>query len=123
MHLCVRRRLDLAALALLVLAALTMVWPALDAVRPVAVLAALAVVPGAALVAFLPVDSILTWVVAATLLSLCTQTLLGLLLLWARLWHPELQGLVVGVLSAAVLTADLLRPWRSAVAPVTAKLS
>ncbi len=104
-----RRRLEKTAVVLGLVALAAVLLPALQPVRPLLVLPAFLVLPGAATMVALRVDSVLSWVVLSVLLSLAVQTLVALVLLWCGAWHPMLQLGVVGLVAATVLLVSALR--------------
>lgn len=98
---------DVALLGLLVLAAATAA-----ASRPAAapgVLLAACLVPGGAIMTRLRTGSGLTDLALALVFSLAVDAAGSFLLSWSHLWHPEALGIALGVGSAALLLADLLR--------------
>ncbi len=99
----------LSDLALLTLLAATAVVVAADVqpVRPFVVLAAACFVPGGAIITRLRTGELLTDVALAIALSLAVESAGGLLLAWSHWWHPEVLGIVLGVVSVVLLVTDL----------------
>lgn len=104
-----RRRRILVDAALLGLLALAAAAVATDAavLRPIAVLLALLLVPGGALVTRLGAGDPASAVGLAVALSLAAETLLATLLAVTGLWEPWVLAAVLGGPAAAVLALDL----------------
>ncbi|GAA0517017.1 hypothetical protein Ade02nite_84780 [Paractinoplanes deccanensis] len=104
----VRLRLHVALLALLagttVLVAADIAAPA----RTAAALLTLLVVPGGAVLARVRVSGWPEWLGLAVAVSLAGQTAAALAMVWTRWWHPPVLATAVAVLSAALLTIDVL---------------
>lgn len=101
-----RRTVDLALLALLAAAA-GAVAADLPVLRPLLVLGAMLLVPGAAVLTRLRVPDALSGVALAIGLSLALDALLAAALAAVGLWDPLVAGAVVAGAAALVLAADL----------------
>lgn len=101
-----RARIDAALLALLAVAVLASVAD-ITGLRPAAVLTAMLLVPGGALLTRMTVDEKLSAVGIAIGLSLAIDTVVATAAAVAQLWHPELLALLVGAAAAALLLHDL----------------
>lgn len=104
---------DAALLALTVLLVIAIAIPALAPVRPWLALGACAVLPGAAILTLIPVESFFTWCLVSILLSLAAGTIATLAILWLDLWHPLVLAGILGAASVALLSRDLYAVVRS----------
>ncbi|OAA24204.1 hypothetical protein UG55_103151 [Frankia sp. EI5c] len=105
------RRLDrMTHVALLTMAAVTAVMVAVGyvgPVRPVTAVVTAALLPGAAVLAWLPRRDFTAWFALACGLSLAAETVFALAMTWLRWWHPEVAAGVVGTAAAASLVLRL----------------
>jgi hypothetical protein len=102
-----------AGLLALLAAAAAAVAADLAVVRPVAVVLALLLVPGGAVLTRLPVGDPAGTAAMAIGLSLAIETLLAAGLAAAHVWQPWLLAAGVGVPAAAALALDLWRHRRA----------
>ena len=105
------------AAALLVVSAITTLSTVFDVHwwgRPLLVLAFFLLVPGVAVVSSFGLDDALAEVTIGGAVSIGISTAVAMLMLWTHLWHPVAAELLLAVLSAPLLLAQLRhRPiWR-----------
>jgi uncharacterized membrane protein len=103
----VRRRLDVALLALLAGTVPLVVWPVAAPLRTLFGLATVLFVPGGAALARVRVNGWAEWFGLTIAVSLAIQTAGALVLLWTRWWHPAVLAGVLGTASVALLLSDL----------------
>ena len=112
-----RLLIDAALLVLAVLLVVAIALPVLAPVRPFLALGACALLPGAAVLTLIPVESFFTWCLVSILVSLAAGTVASLAILWLGVWQPLTLAGVLGAASIGLLTRDLYGALRS---PATA---
>jgi uncharacterized membrane protein len=100
---------DSALLALAVLTALACLTDAGTVVRPLLVLLAGCLIPGAALLTRLPVADPLEAAALAVVGSLCMEAVGALAMIWTGWWHPVGWALTLMVVGCAMFALDLRR--------------
>ncbi|MCK9901045.1 hypothetical protein CC117_06310 [Parafrankia colletiae] len=75
--------------------------------RPAAALVTAALLPGAAVLAWLPRRDPMAWLALACAFSLAIETVCALAMVWLRLWHPAVAASGIGLASAAALVTRL----------------
>lgn len=106
-------RVDLACVALAVLAAVTVATGMHGPVRWILVAAAVLVVPGASLVSLLPVRDVWAYAGLAIALSLAVSTLGATVLVWIKWLQPGALGTALAVASCVLLLLDYRRLTRT----------
>ncbi|HEY4451305.1 MAG TPA: hypothetical protein VGN13_06895 [Solirubrobacteraceae bacterium] len=104
---------NLGLLALAAAALLVSVLNAPHAVRLLVLLAAACLVPGAALLCFLPTADPLVRVAMCVGLSLAVEALGALAMVWTGFWHPVAWAAVLGMAACISLAVDVRRGVRS----------
>ncbi|MBX6389860.1 MAG: hypothetical protein IRZ08_12840 [Frankia sp.] len=88
-------------------------------VRLLTTLLAAALLPGAAVLSRLPALDLAAWAGLAVAISVAIETVLSLVLVWTRLWHPSALAALLGAASVALLVLDI-RDQRRRPAPAPA---
>jgi uncharacterized membrane protein len=106
----VRRQLfDLVMLCLLEVTVILVAFDVAAPLRAVLVVASVLLVPGAAIVAWLDVDDLATFLSLDLAASVAVAVVLGAALLWFRWWHPLVPAAVLATVCTAVLLLDIIR--------------
>ena len=108
-----RRLVDLAAIALAVLAAVTVATGINGPVRWILVGAAVLFVPGAAIAPVFRVEDSSSYAALAVMLSLAVNTLGATVMVWLHWFHPLILGAALGAASCLALLLDHRRLSRT----------
>ncbi|MEX5636863.1 hypothetical protein [Parafrankia sp. FMc2] len=103
----VQQGLLLVAVATAAMVATGYIGPA----RPAAALVTAAMLPGAAVLAWMPRRDPMAWLALACAFSLAIETVCALAMVWLHLWHPAVAASGIGLAGAAAL---VIRLWLDA---------
>ncbi|ABD10958.1 hypothetical protein ThrDRAFT_01966 [Frankia casuarinae] len=108
-----RRTTQAALVAVTVMLAFLVVCRTDSPVRVLLAVPAAFLLPGAAVLARLPVDGTAAWIGLAVAISLAVDVLTSMLMVWSGWWHPAVMQSVVGLACCAVLIHSLRAELRA----------